>query len=160
MACSANTIDSSGVAGNRRFASAIRSVLIRIPILSLARFPHSHWAGWVEPSRNPRANHSAFLTIPLPMNQTVGIFHHDDLVFFQHRQHDVLQFALPQFPFIELRFHRLARSDVRKPAHKKESVGIFDGKKWTQYLHPDFLVCRNRLGAEYLQELGPPAGLG
>src|SRR5713226_7396634 len=112
---------------------------------------------------SPRERATAFYasgTIALPANQILRVFHHHDLILFQHRQQDVLQLALPKFPFIKLRFHRLTRRDIGEAAHPKEGVGIFDGKKWTQYFHPDFCVCRNRLGAEYLKELGAPAGLG
>src|SRR5712692_974711 len=99
-------------------------------------------------------------TIPLPANQILRIFHQHDLILFQYRQQDVLQLALPKFPFIKLCFHRLTRRKIREAAHPEEGVGIFDGKKWTQYFHPDFRVRRNGPGAEYLQELGALAGLG
>jgi len=95
-----------------------------------------------------------------PMNEVVSVFHNDDFILFQHRQQDVLQFALPKFPFVKLCLHRLTRREVGETAHEKEGVGIFDGGKRAQYFHPDFSVCRNRLGAEYLEELRAPAGLG
>src|SRR5579864_7219523 len=72
----------------------------------------------------------------------------------------MFQFALPQRAFIELRFHRLARLGVRKAAHEKEGVRILYRKKRAEYFHADFLVCRNRLGAEYLKEMGALARLG
>jgi len=99
-------------------------------------------------------------TIPLPVNQILRIFHNHDFVLFQHRQQDVLQFALPKLPFVKLCFHWLARRDARESAHPKEDVGILDGKKWTQYFHPDCCVRRNRFGAKYLKELGAPPGFG
>src|SRR5688572_23519726 len=96
----------------------------------------------------------------LPMNNFVRVFHHDDFVLFQHRHHHVLQFALPKVTFIKLRFHRLARIEIRKATHEKEGVGIFDGKKWAEYFHPDFCMCRNRLRAEYLNKLVAFSRLG
>src|SRR5713101_6650080 len=77
--------------------------------------------------------------IVLPANQILRIFYHHDLILFQHRQQNVLQFALPKFPFIKLCSHRLTRRNIREAAHPEEGVGIFDGKKWTQYFHPDTL---------------------
>jgi GntR family transcriptional regulator/MocR family aminotransferase len=34
------------------------------------------------------------------MNEVVSVLHNDDFILFQHRQQDLLQFALPQFPFV------------------------------------------------------------
>src|SRR5271154_3747951 len=93
------------------------------------------------------------------MNQTVSVFHHHYFILLDHRHQNVLQFALPKLTLIELRFHRLTRSQVRKAAHEEEGVGIFDRKKWTQDLHPYFRVRRNRLRAEYLKEPRAAAGL-
>jgi hypothetical protein len=65
------------------------------------------------------------------MNRTVSVFHHDDVILLQHRQQNVLQFGLLEFPFLNLCFHGFARGEVRKTAHKKEGVRVFDGEKGT-----------------------------
>src|SRR6266849_3564988 len=61
------------------------------------------------------------------------------------------------------------RTYKTKPGRRSQFVEIFRsksipahtaiGEKWTQYFHSDCGVCRNRFGAEYLNELGAPAGL-
>src|SRR5215475_13482242 len=72
---------------------------------------------------------------PIKLNETLGIVDQDDVVLFEHRQQHVLQLALPQLPFVELRFHRLARRRVRKPAHEKEGIRIVEREKRTEDLH-------------------------
>ncbi len=86
------------------------------------------------------------------MNQALGVVHHHYFILLYHRHQDVLQLVLPKFPFVKLRFHRLARRQVRKAAHEEEGIGIFNGEKWTQDLHPDFFVRRKSLGVEDLKK--------
>src|SRR5215469_6579478 len=96
----------------------------------------------------------------VPADQAGGIFHHDNVIFFQHRHQDVLKLLLPEFPFVEPGFHRLARRQVRKAAHEEEAVRIFHRKKWSKDFHSDFIMRRNRFLSEYLQKLRAPARLG
>lgn len=93
----------------------------------------------------------------LPTNEA---FHNDDVIFLQHRHQSILQFALPEFLFVEPGFYRLTSSQIGKTTHKKESIGILDGEGRTQYFHADLGVRGHGSGAKYLEEVSASAGLG
>src|SRR5580700_1215146 len=96
----------------------------------------------------------------LPTNQTVRVFHKYHFVLFQHRHQKTSKLPFPQFAFIKLSLHWLARVHVRKSTHEKENVGIFDGRKWPQEFHPKPRVKRHRFLTKYLQESFAATGLG
>jgi hypothetical protein len=92
-------------------------------------------------------------------NQTVGIVYQDHFILFEHRYQDILQRTLPQLTFVKLCFHRLARREVGKAAHKGEDVGVFDRKEWSpvsSFLSPP---APRRLRSEYVQNSERHSGL-
>jgi hypothetical protein len=48
------------------------------------------------------------------MDEAVGIIDQDDVISFQHRQEHLLEVPLPQLPFVESGFDRIAGSEVGK----------------------------------------------
>src|SRR5262245_7299401 len=64
---------------------------------------------------------NALLSIWLTNEGSLQCRREDDFVLLQHRRQDVLQLLLPQLPFVESRFQRLARKEVRDPAHEEEA---------------------------------------
>jgi len=62
----------------------------------------------------------------------------------QHGHHEVLQFALPKFPVIELCLHRLARSEAGKGTHKKEGIGVSRRKETGPGFSSRFPCARER----------------
>src|ERR1700693_37983 len=60
----------------------------------------------------------------LPTNQTVQVFHKYHFVLFQHRHQKTFKFPFPQFSFIKLSLHWLARVHIRKSTHEKENIRV------------------------------------
>src|SRR5262249_2931159 len=62
---------------------------------------------------------------PSPAKEAFIVLYEEDVVLLQHRHQHILELGLPEFPFVELRFHRLAGSEIGETANEKECVGIF-----------------------------------